>query len=299
MSFCWMAMTADSKAVNPPIQAMTSSAGAGIRAGRRRGRACNTPAATIVAAWISALTGVGPSMASGSQTCSGNCALLPIAPQKISKPATVASVPSACGLAARFAWSTSKLSEPRLAQTSQDAEQEPEVAQAIGDEGLLARIRRRGPLEPEADEQVAGHADQFPEDEQLHEVVRQHDAEHREGEQAQAGEVARQAAVLASCSPRNRYGSRSPRRSRAAASAGSAGRSAGRSPPGSRRSLSQVAEDSRTAGSQPTSGTEDDAQDEAGDDRADGKGRAELAVALREQRDQHRREQRQEQDDPG
>src|SRR5438105_9901867 len=43
----------------------------------------NTPAATIVAAWISALTGVGPSMASGSQTCSGTWPDLPIAPQKI------------------------------------------------------------------------------------------------------------------------------------------------------------------------------------------------------------------------
>ena len=31
---------------------------------------------------MSADTGVGPSMASGSQTCSGNWALLPIAPQK-------------------------------------------------------------------------------------------------------------------------------------------------------------------------------------------------------------------------
>ena len=40
----------------------------------------NTPAVTIVAAWMSAETGVGPSIASGSQTCSGNCALLPIAP---------------------------------------------------------------------------------------------------------------------------------------------------------------------------------------------------------------------------
>ena len=29
------------------------------------------PAATIVAAWISADTGVGPSIASGSHTCSG------------------------------------------------------------------------------------------------------------------------------------------------------------------------------------------------------------------------------------
>ena len=39
---------------------------------------------TIVAAWISAETGVGPSIASGSQTCSGNWALLPTAPAKSS-----------------------------------------------------------------------------------------------------------------------------------------------------------------------------------------------------------------------
>src|ERR1700687_768538 len=38
------------------------------------------PAVTIVAAWISAEMGVGPSMESGSHTCSGNCADLPIAP---------------------------------------------------------------------------------------------------------------------------------------------------------------------------------------------------------------------------
>ena len=38
------------------------------------------PAVTMVAAWISAEIGVGPSMESGSHTCSGNCADLPIAP---------------------------------------------------------------------------------------------------------------------------------------------------------------------------------------------------------------------------
>ncbi len=31
-----------------------------------------TPAVTMVAAWMSADTGVGPSIASGSQVCSGN-----------------------------------------------------------------------------------------------------------------------------------------------------------------------------------------------------------------------------------
>ena len=40
----------------------------------------NTPAVTIVAAWISADTGVGPSIASGSHVCRPNCADLPIAP---------------------------------------------------------------------------------------------------------------------------------------------------------------------------------------------------------------------------
>src|SRR5881628_345838 len=54
----------------------------------------NTPAATIVAAWINALTGVGPSIASGNQTCSGNCPDFPIAPQKISSAIDVALAPS-------------------------------------------------------------------------------------------------------------------------------------------------------------------------------------------------------------
>ena len=37
----------------------------------------NTPAVTMVAAWISADTGVGPSIASGSQVCRPSCADLP------------------------------------------------------------------------------------------------------------------------------------------------------------------------------------------------------------------------------
>ena len=48
------------------------------------------PAATIVAAWMSALTGVGPAIASGSQVCSGNCADLPTTPHSSSSVAMVA-----------------------------------------------------------------------------------------------------------------------------------------------------------------------------------------------------------------
>ena len=41
---------------------------------------------------MSAETGVGPSMASGSQTCSGNCADLPAAPAKMQIAAPVSHV---------------------------------------------------------------------------------------------------------------------------------------------------------------------------------------------------------------
>ena len=44
-----------------------------------------TPAVTIVAAWINAETGVGPSIASGNQTCRPNCADLPMQPINKSK----------------------------------------------------------------------------------------------------------------------------------------------------------------------------------------------------------------------
>ena len=56
------------------------------------------PAVTIVAAWISAEIGVGPSIESGSQTCSGNCALLPIAPMNSRMQMTSAATIAPCDL---------------------------------------------------------------------------------------------------------------------------------------------------------------------------------------------------------
>src|SRR3954447_19601136 len=58
-----------------------------------------TPAVTIVAAWISADTGVGPSIASGSQVCNGNWPDLPQAPSSSrSVSATSVPEPSECAL---------------------------------------------------------------------------------------------------------------------------------------------------------------------------------------------------------
>ena len=43
----------------------------------------------MVAAWIKALTGVGPSIASGSHTYNGSCADFPVAPMNSRMHATV------------------------------------------------------------------------------------------------------------------------------------------------------------------------------------------------------------------
>ncbi len=47
------------------------------------------PAVTMVAAWIKAEIGVGPSIESGNHTCSGTCADLPMAPTNNNRQITV------------------------------------------------------------------------------------------------------------------------------------------------------------------------------------------------------------------
>ena len=93
MSFCATAMVAANSAVATPTIAISVGAydDAASRIGLMR-HIRNTPAVTIVAAWISADTGVGPSIASGSHRYSGSCALLPHAPMKPNSAMAVAVV---------------------------------------------------------------------------------------------------------------------------------------------------------------------------------------------------------------
>ena len=65
----------------PEMATTSRAAGASSNSGEAR-QTRNTPAVTMVAAWISAETGVGPSMASGSQVCRPICADFPHAPMK-------------------------------------------------------------------------------------------------------------------------------------------------------------------------------------------------------------------------
>ena len=100
ISFCTKAIEAAKIAVNPPTIATACNAVAECSKSGYVRATRNTPAAAIVAAWMRALTGVGPSMASGSQTCRGNCADLPIAPAKIPIAAHVRTLPASIPLTA-------------------------------------------------------------------------------------------------------------------------------------------------------------------------------------------------------
>ena len=90
MSVCTTAIVAAKNAVLPPMKATkASTSGAYSNTGDMRATR-NTPAVTMVAAWIRAETGVGPSMASGSQVCRPSWADLPMAPMN-SRNATTSS----------------------------------------------------------------------------------------------------------------------------------------------------------------------------------------------------------------
>ena len=90
MSSLAQAMMPPNSSVTVPTRATASRAsGVSARIGLDR-TSRYTPAVTMVAAWISADTGVGPSIASSSQDCSGTCADLPHAPSSSSSPSAVA-----------------------------------------------------------------------------------------------------------------------------------------------------------------------------------------------------------------
>ena len=177
-----------------------------------------TPAVTIVAAWISAETGVGPSIASGSQVCRPICADFPIAPMNsrmqarsaidTCQPRKLIVVPTASGALAN---TVSKSSEPKITKTAKMPSAKPKSPTRLTMNALIAAALAVGAVVPEADQQVRAQADAFPAEEQLHEIVGRHQHQHEEGEQAQIGHEARDAPGHAPCSRSSRRGP-SPRR---------------------------------------------------------------------------------------
>src|SRR2546425_11660116 len=90
MSFCLSAIVAPSSAVRAPTHPTTISAAGPLTYSAEHRHTIYTPAVTMVAAWISADTGVGPAIASGNHTYSGTCALFPHAPMNSRIPIPVA-----------------------------------------------------------------------------------------------------------------------------------------------------------------------------------------------------------------
>ena len=84
-SWAHATVAAKSAVITPTTATRVSTPGVSSRMGLTRTRRY-TPAVTMVAAWMRADTGVGPSMASGSHTNSGSWADLPQAPRKSRRP---------------------------------------------------------------------------------------------------------------------------------------------------------------------------------------------------------------------
>src|SRR5215470_17132712 len=106
---------------------------------------------------MSADTGVGPSIASGSHVCSRNCADLPMAPMNSSRHSTVR---------VSHWWPRNSMGLPAIS----GAEREAEVADAVDDERLDGRRVGVGLQVPEADQQIGGEAHTLPAEEHLQEV---------------------------------------------------------------------------------------------------------------------------------
>ena len=141
---------------------------------------------------------MGPAIASGSQTCSGTCALFPAAPSISSSVIAVTVAPPA----ARSPPHSRRCRRCRVVQRpeglveQEHRHEEPEVPDPVDDERLLPGVRLLAVGEPVADQQVAAETDALPADEH-HRVARaHHQHEHEEDEEVQVREVARVAHVV-------------------------------------------------------------------------------------------------------
>ena len=149
----------------------------------------------MVAAWMSAETGVGPSIASGSQVCSGNCALLANAPIASSTQMPVISAPpagNACVRAKMFGrLRVCVLSTMRNAAITRATSPITWVMNA-----LRAAATARRPVVPEPDEQIAAQRDQCPPDDEDHQVGGEHERQHREDEEVHVAEEAGEPGIV-------------------------------------------------------------------------------------------------------
>ncbi len=86
---------------------------------------------------------------------------------------------------------------PRVRHEDEDAEVEAEIGRARHQEGARRRARHAGTLEPEADEQIRGEADQLVGGQKQYPVAGEYERLHRRDEEGHFGVEARVVAVAA------------------------------------------------------------------------------------------------------
>ena len=136
---------------------------------------------------------MGPSIASGSQTWSGNWALLPTAPQKTRK--AIAAIVAVVELGDQLE-RLADVERPGADPDEHDPEGEADVADAVDDERLLGGEGGRALRVPEPDQEVRAQAHQLPGGEDGQPAVAQDEQEHAEHEEVQVGEEAPAARVV-------------------------------------------------------------------------------------------------------
>jgi hypothetical protein len=129
----------------------------------------------MVAAWIRAVIGVGPGIASGSQLWRGNWAAEPAVPGRSDDRTDVVRT----GLVAQ----------------REDAEQEPDVAEPGHQERLRRPVARLPLLPVLADQEVRADAHHLPADEEHEQALGRYHQRHGRGEDEDEGSVGRVARI--------------------------------------------------------------------------------------------------------
>ena len=139
----------------------------------------------MVAAWMSAETGVGPSIASGNQACNGNWPDLPAAPSSSRMPMirTVAAGSVLTPLKTPAYWVVPSVANIRKMPMARPASPTRFIRNAF-----LPAVAADGPVVPERDQQVRRQTDALPAEVEHHVVVAEHQQQHRGDEQVEVPE---------------------------------------------------------------------------------------------------------------
>ena len=188
-------MLAANTAVTAPMTAMNSMV-TGARANKIEQRATiYTPAVTIVAAWINALTGVGPAIASGSQTYKGICADLPMAPTNRSIVIQTAVVFPTARSEAELN-TVLKVQAAKRCKDEQHSQNKSKIADTIHNESLLGRIARKFLLVPKSDQQVGTEANSLPPEEHEHKIIGEDKIQHCKNKEVQIRKETPEAGIV-------------------------------------------------------------------------------------------------------